>query len=193
MKRSLSRSPMGLLTYVRSLLKARDGVSAIEFALIFPLIVALLAGTVDFGQALMADRKINQVVATATNLIALKSLWTTSDVDKIMAGTASILQPFNTSNLTLVVGVVTIDTSNNAKVVWSRAYNTTNWTVGAVSPVPVSSTVVEKGVQMVVAKATFSLSTPFATLLQPITGRTSYTYTRVSMNRPRITDSVTLN
>ena len=42
----------------------RRGVSAIEFVLIFPLLVGLLAGTVDFGQALMVSRKMDQIVGT---------------------------------------------------------------------------------------------------------------------------------
>jgi Flp pilus assembly protein TadG len=171
----------------------RRGVSAIEFSLVFPIMITLLAGTVDFGQVLMVDRKINQVVATTTYIVAQPTGWTATNVDSAIAGAASIIEPFDTSDLKIVLAVVNMNSSGVATVSWSRGYNTPALAVGAASPVTIPVALYESGVQMVVAKATFSLSTPFASLLQPVTGVSTYNYTRNSIDRPRMSDTITLN
>ena len=175
------------------LARDRRGVSAIEFSLIFPIMIALVAGTVDFGQVLMADRKMNEVVATATNILAQNSSWTTTNADNVVAGAASIIEPFSTSDLTIVVAVVNMTSKGAATVSWSRGYHTPALASGVPSPVAIPTAIYENGVQMVVAKATFSLSTPFAGLLKPVTGVSTYSYTRKSIDRPRISDTISLN
>ena len=75
------------------------GVSAIEFVLIFPLLVTMLAGTVDIGQALTVSRKMNQVVSTLGDMAAQQNTWSTTDIDAIIAGTATIIEPFSETDL----------------------------------------------------------------------------------------------
>jgi Flp pilus assembly protein TadG len=184
--------PARMLACLTKLRSDRQGISAIEFALILPLILVLLAGTFDIGQALMVDRRMDQISGTAADLTSQQSSWTTSKLDAIITGTASIIEPFGTTNLTIVVAAISIDSSNNQTVAWSRAYKTTAWTAGATSPVTISSTVTTSGVQMIVARTTYTLQTPFASFLKPITGSLSYSFTRTTMSRPRNSDTITL-
>jgi hypothetical protein len=60
------------------------------------------------------------------------------------------------------------------------------------SPVTIPTNIAEAGVQLIAVKATYSLTTPFSSLLQPITGVTSYSYTKTYIMRPRIKDTITL-
>ncbi|HWU62551.1 MAG TPA: TadE/TadG family type IV pilus assembly protein [Ensifer sp.] len=172
--------------------KDRRGVSAIEFALILPVILVLMAASEDLGQALMVDRRINQIAATASDMTAQQASWTTTNLDAILAGTSTIIQPFPSGNLKIVVAVVNVDASLNTTVAWSRGYNATAWTVGTVPPFALSKTILKSGVQMVMSQVTYSFSTPFATLLKPVTGITNYSYTRNGINRPRTSDTITL-
>ena len=171
----------------------RKGLSGVEFALILPIIITILAASEDLGQALMVDRRMNQIAATASDIVSQQSSWAGTSLDGILTGTATIIQPFSTSNLTILVAVVNVDSSLNATVSWSRGYNTTALTAGAASPVTLSSTILQSGVQMVVSKTTYSLTTPFAAFLKPITGLSSYTYTRYGINRPRVSDTIALS
>lgn len=191
----VEKSPVhtALARKLKRLATDRCGVSAIEFSLIFPVMAALLAGTVDFGQALMVDRKMNEVVATATNIVAQNSSWNATSVDTMIAGAASIIEPFRTSNLTIVVAVVDVKSNGAATVSWSRGYNTSALASGVTSPVSIPANLYESGVQMVVAKATYSLTTPFATFLKPVTGLSTYNYIRSSIDRPRTTSTIQLN
>ena len=173
---------------------ARDkrGVSAIEFVLLFPILVSMLAGTVDFGQALMVSRKMNQIVATLGDMTSQKSSWTTSDIDAIIAGTSTIIEPFSKTGLVIQLAVLDVNNALSTSVNWGRAYNGTALTKGAASPVTVPTNIAESGVQLVAVKATYSLTTPFSTLLQPVTGVTAYKYQKTYIIRPRIKDTITL-
>lgn len=177
---------------VRKLRGDERGVSAIEFVLIFPLLVALLAGTVDFGQALMVSRKMDQIVGTLGDMVSQKSTWTTSDLDAIIAGDAVIIQPFSDTNLQIQLAVLDVATDLSTKVNWARAYHTTALAKGAASPVTIPTNIAEAGVQLIAVKATYSLTTPFSSLLKPITGVTSYSYAKTYIMRPRIKDTITL-
>lgn len=175
------------------LARDRRGVSAVEFVLIFPLLVGLLAGTVDFGQALMVSRKMDQIVSTLGDMVSQKSAWTTSDLDAIVTGTATIIQPFDSTNLQIQMTVLDVATNLTTTVNWARAYHTTALTKGSASPVTIPTNIAEAGVQLIAVKATYSLTTPFSSLLKPVTGVTSYSYSKTYIMRPRVKDTITLS
>lgn len=174
---------------------ARDerGVSAIEFVLIFPLLVTMLAGTVDIGQALTVSRKMNQVVATLGDITSQQKNWTTTDIDAIVAGTATIIEPFSKTDLKIDLAILDVDASLSTKVNWARAYNKTALTKNSPSPVTIPKNIAQSGVQLIAVKATYSLTTPFSKLLKPITGVTTYNYQKTYIMRPRNDNTVELN
>jgi Flp pilus assembly protein TadG len=171
----------------------RRGVSAIEFALIMPILVVLLAGTVDLGQALIANRKVSQISSTVADMISRSSSWKTADVNVILAGSATIMQPFSTTGLTIQLAVVDVAADLSTKVNWSVGYQTTALAKGAASPLDIPTDVKTAGVQMIVVETKYSLVTPFTSLLSAATGVTSYTYDKFHFTRPRIGDTLTLN
>jgi Flp pilus assembly protein TadG len=182
---------------IRSLIrrfgKDRSGVSAIEFVLIFPILVALLAGTVDFGQALMVSRKMNQIVSTLGDMIAQKSAWTTSEANAIITGTTAIILPFPTTNLKIKLAVVDVAADLSTKVNWGLAYQDTKPAANGASPVTVPTTIAQSGVQLVTVVATYDLTTPFSSLLQPVTGVSTYHYSKTYIMRPRVKDTISLD
>lgn len=169
------------------------GVSAIEFVLIFPLLVGMLAGTVDIGQALTVSRKMNQVVSTLGDMTSQQSAWTTTDIDAIIAGTATIIEPYDKTGLKIDLVVLDVDASLATKVNWARGYNKTALAKNAASPVTIPTNIAQSNVQLIAVKATYSLTTPFSALLRPITGVTTYNYQKTYIMRPRLGDAITLS
>jgi Flp pilus assembly protein TadG len=53
-----------LATMLRRLRRREDGVSAVEFALILPVMLILFFGCVEVGDALTIDRKVAHVAST---------------------------------------------------------------------------------------------------------------------------------
>jgi Flp pilus assembly protein TadG len=176
----------------KRLAKDERGVSAIEFVLIFPLLVTMMAGTVDIGQALTVSRKMNQVVSTLGDMTSQQTAWTTSDIDAIIAGTATIIEPFSKTDLKIDIVVLDVNASLVATVNWGRAYNKTALTKNSASPVTIPTNIAQSGVQLIAVKATYTLTTPFSKLLKPITGVTTYNYQKTYIMRPRNGNAITL-
>ena len=176
----------------KRLLRDRSGVSAIEFVLLFPILVGMMAGTVDIGQALTVSRKMTQIASTVGDITSQQDKWSATNIDAIVAGAATIIEPYSKSDVKIDVAILDIDASLNAKVAWARGYNTTALAKNAASPVTIPTNIAQSGVQLVAVRARFTLQTPFTKLLTPITGVTVYNYEKTYIMRPRISEAITL-
>ncbi|WEZ85309.1 TadE/TadG family type IV pilus assembly protein (plasmid) [Rhizobium sp. 32-5/1] len=67
-------------------LRDQRGQSGIEFALLLPLMLLLIAATIDLGQALMVRRKIDQMAAITSDIISQEDLWASADVATVLKG-----------------------------------------------------------------------------------------------------------
>ncbi len=47
-----------------------DGIAAVEFALIVPIMLCMFIGTVELSQAITVDRRVTQVASTTADLVA---------------------------------------------------------------------------------------------------------------------------
>ncbi|MGH6833363.1 MAG: TadE/TadG family type IV pilus assembly protein [Methyloceanibacter sp.] len=103
------------------LMRDRRGVSAVEFALILPLLILLYVGAAEIGNALTIYRRTSAVASTAADLTAQTKTVSTADLQDITAASSSILTPYSTTPLTIVVSSVVADENNNGKVAWSYA------------------------------------------------------------------------
>jgi Flp pilus assembly protein TadG len=91
------------LRRLRQMATDRRGVSALEFAMIVPALILLYVGAVEIGNALTIFRRTSQVASTAADLTAQVKTITKSDIKDIQAASASILTPYSTSPLKIVL------------------------------------------------------------------------------------------
>jgi len=105
------------------------GVSAVEFAILLPLMLTMYLGGVEISQAVSADRK--------TTLVAQASNVTSADVTNVLNAGAAVAYPFPSSNLRETVTAVCIDaTGTIATVLWSRTLNGTARTGVVTTSIP---------------------------------------------------------
>ena len=76
----------------------RRGVSAVEFALIAPLMIAMYLGCVEISQGIAADRKVSLVSAALANLTAQVSSISSSGMTNILDASSAIITPYSASN-----------------------------------------------------------------------------------------------
>lgn len=105
----------------RRLLSDRSGTSALEFALILPVLIGLYLGAVEVNNAVTIYRRTLQVATTAADLTAQVKSVTNNDIADIQAASTSILTPYATEPLTIVLSSVVADDDNVGKVEWSCA------------------------------------------------------------------------
>lgn len=175
----------------RRLGRDRAGASAVEFALLLPVLLVLLAGLADLGHGLAVRRKVNQMASTAGEMISMQTAWVSSDVSSILSGVSSILQPYDLDNLTILLCVVDVDKKGHATVAWSSAYGTTALSAGQDSPVEIPEDLQEEDVQMVVTRVQYKLNTIMSGLLESFTGNGAYEYEQYFLTRPRNGDTIT--
>ena len=114
----------------------RRGVSAVEFALIAPLMVAIYLGSVELSQGIGIDRKVTLTAAAMSNLVAQNASVSSSDMTNSFNAAASIMQPYSASTVKIVVSCLTIDSTGKATVKWSDTKNGTARAVGSVVSIP---------------------------------------------------------
>ncbi|MEY9784313.1 TadE/TadG family type IV pilus assembly protein [Sinorhizobium fredii] len=175
----------------RHCMRSRDGASAIEFAFLFPIMLLLLAGLVDLGQGLTVQRKINQIASTSSEIIAMQSSWTETSVESILDGVSSIVQPYDTDDLTILLCVIDVDSKGKATVNWSAAHGTTALSAGQDSPVDVPEELRTEDVQLVVTRVQYKLDTIFSSLFESFTDGGAYEYDQHFFIRPRNGNTIT--
>ncbi|EJT02400.1 hypothetical protein RCCGE510_27906 (plasmid) [Rhizobium sp. CCGE 510] len=173
------------------LTRDRTAASGVEFALVLPLLVMLLFGTVDLGHALTVSRKIDEIASTTGDMISQQNTWSTSDVTKLLSGASFILQPYDTTGLTITVTVNDIGKTGNATVNWSAAFNTTALKSGTASVIEIPSQIQDQGVQVVLTRVQYKLTTPVSAFFSSFTGQTGYSFDQHFFNRPRTSDTIT--
>ena len=109
----------------RKLAADQRGLAAVEFALILPIMMLLLFGTVELGDALTINDKVNFVTSTLGDLVTQSKSITDTDMANIFDAAASIITPYPVNNLKMIVSGVNIDSSSKATVAWSYARNGT--------------------------------------------------------------------
>lgn len=106
---------------------ARDqqGMAAVEFAMLLPLLVTLFLGGVEVSQAVSIDRKVALVARTVADLVAQGSNITNAEMTNIVNAGKAVGQPYPDTNLKIVVSSVKIDANSKATIAWSDGSNTT--------------------------------------------------------------------
>ena len=132
----------------------RRGVSAIEFAMIAPILILFYVGIVEVGNLLTVNRRTSSVAATAADLTAQLKSVAAVDLEDILKASGALLTPYSTTPLKVVLSSVVADKNNVGKVDWSCANKGAGRGTGSNFPVPAGVTAAESSV--IVAEVTYS-------------------------------------
>ena len=109
----------------RRFIADRRGTSAIEFAVLLPLMLIMYFGSIQITDAISADRQVTLVASTVAEIASQYSQVSSTDVSNILSAASAVLSPFPVANATVTLSSVTIDNSGNATVAWSSSLNGT--------------------------------------------------------------------
>jgi Flp pilus assembly protein TadG len=132
------RVRMAALAAWRRALLLRDdtrGVSAVEFAMILPLMFLMFFGMLDVSNGFAVDRKVSQISQGMADLASRYTTLAETDVSNFFIIADAMLTPYDKTQLKATISQVYIDpSSKTAKVVWSRGDQKKD--VGTVVSVP---------------------------------------------------------
>lgn len=165
----------------------RRGVSAVEFALIAPVIILFYFGLVEFCQAFMAQKRMGHVSSIVADLVAQDGTTSRDALDDIFEVGPLVMRPFSTAKLAQRVSSIRRDGSGRMVVVWSHGSRMDPYDPGeVVTDVPAGLTETE-GETLVMTEATYDYDSP-ADYFMPSATRFEHRY----YLRPRTVDSITL-
>ena len=88
-----------LTKLLRSFKRDRDGASAIEFAILAPLLIALYLGCVEITDGIAADRKVTLTAGALANLTSQSQTITVAGMTNILNASAAVIKPYSVGNL----------------------------------------------------------------------------------------------
>jgi Flp pilus assembly protein TadG len=119
------RAATALQSKLRGLARDERGVSAVEFAMLLPLMITLYLGTVELSQGIAADRKVTLTARTISDLVSQVSSINNSGMTNALNASAAVMTPYPTANLKVTVSSVKIDGQGKATIDWSDTMNGT--------------------------------------------------------------------
>jgi Flp pilus assembly protein TadG len=118
-----------------NLLHARAGATAVEFALILPIMISIYLGTVEMSNGWAAYRQVSLVTGAAASLVAKQSSITTSQMSDYLSASTAIMTPFAATGITVTVSCISV-ASGKATVSWSSTLNGTARAKGSTVSIP---------------------------------------------------------
>jgi len=123
MRRISLRKIFRLPPALKRLIGDRRGVSAVEFALLAPMMIALYFGVVGISDGVAIDRKVSLTAATLANLTAQVPSISASDMTGIFDASTAIIQPYAAGRLKMTISCLNIDKDKKVTVKWSATKN----------------------------------------------------------------------
>lgn len=121
---------------VARLAKDERGVSAVEFAMLLPLMVSLYLGAVEVSQGIGADRKVTLTARTIADLVSQTTSINNADMTNSLNAASAVIAPFSAAQLKVVVSSIKIDAQGKATIAWSDTLNGTARAVGSTVTLP---------------------------------------------------------
>ena len=162
----------------------RRGVSAVEFALVAPVLILFYFGLVQTTSAILALRRVSHVASTLGDLAARTPVIRDADMADIFSVSDSLLAPYPTAPLKARVTSITKDAGGVAKVGWSDAKNWGARAKNATMTVP--DGIIGAGQSAILAEVEYDYDSPID-LIAP----GAMTFTRSFYLRPRVVATIT--
>jgi Flp pilus assembly protein TadG len=113
-----------------------SGMSAVEFAMLLPLMITLYLGSVEISQGISINRKVTLTARSLADLTSQPTNITNQDMTNILNAAAAVVAPYSATPMKATVTQINIDGAGKATVVWSDTLNGAARTPGQVMSLP---------------------------------------------------------
>lgn len=104
------------------LLRAREGVAALEFALISPFLLMMFLGMFEVSRYILIHQKVEKTAFSISDIVAQAETMTTAQLNQIFTATQDLMAPysFNTNGVVIVTSI-SKSPNNPPTVLWQSA------------------------------------------------------------------------
>ncbi len=114
-----------MITKIKKFFQETCGVSSIEAAIVFPIMVTMMIGTFDLGMALMSNQKATRAAQMTADLLTRKAQMQSGDIDESIKAAELALDPLPADKLGVDIVSISFDELDKPYVVWRETYNMT--------------------------------------------------------------------
>ncbi len=111
----------GLARFRKRFTRNDEGVAAVEFAFIAPIMLTLLIGIVDISNAVSISWRLSQLNRTLADLSSQSRTMTTAERNNIFGASAATLSPYTGPAPVMVISSVVLNNTGVARVCWSAS------------------------------------------------------------------------
>lgn len=145
-------SKSGFLTRLRNFGRNRNGVSAVEFALILPVFALLYFASIEVSFLMTVDRKVTRTASALGDLVARGTTITKGEVSDIFKASSALFQPYDGTKAKMRVTSIKQE-KGKVEVVWSEAQNMAAYSPG--DSVTVPSGLLKNGESVVMSEVSY--------------------------------------
>lgn len=105
--------------------KNKDGIAAVEFALIVPLLLAMYLGTVEISTGITVNKRAARVASTVADLVTQQQEVDKKTLEEMLEIGAAIMFPYTADKPVITVVGIDVDEDHpeGGEIIWSRRYN----------------------------------------------------------------------
>ena len=165
------------------------GVSAVEFAILVPLMLLLFIGGTQVTEAITIKRKITLVARTIGDLVTQDTSVTNAEMTAIFDAARAVAAPYPTTPLRVIVSSVSIDAAGVAKIAWSDS-SPTGYARTANSTVTLPTGLNVANTTLIWAESSYTYTPVVAFTMFSSTNTGAYNLTDQIYMRPRQVNSI---
>ena len=173
-----------LIARIVSFARDRRGVSAIEFAMLLPVMVTLYLGVVEVSRGVAIDRKVTLTTRTMADLASRVTSINNADMTNMLNATSAVIAPYDQSMVKVVLSAVNIDANGIAKIGWSDTLHGSARAVGSTVAMP--SVLAVPNTTLIWSEVSYNYNPTFGYVLTGNMNLNDQIYMR-----PRLSDTIT--
>ncbi|MDR7118567.1 pilus assembly protein [Caulobacter sp. BE254] len=164
----------------------RRGVSAVEFALIAPVLIIFYFGMAEMTQAMLAQRRLSHLAASIGDVVARDQQLTDARVADLFSVGNVLMSPFPTSTLRLCLVSIVSDANGKDVVAWSDPSNAPVDCPARNDVLDIPVSVLPAGKSVIMSKASYEYNSVFKFMIPQ-----ALTFRRTYYLKPRLSEQVT--
>ena len=169
----------------RRLLRDREGLAALEFALIAPMMVMVLFGSVELTELLACNRRAENTAASVADVVSRDTQITNQELDDLWSAATALMYPNSATPLQIRVSSVQITDATTATVLWSDGHN--GYTArSAGSRMTLPAGMMLPATSVIVTETSYLYTPPIGVFL-----KLAFPLSHTEYRRPRVADPVT--
>jgi Flp pilus assembly protein TadG len=154
---------MSLIRRLRRFAAAeKSGLAALEFAIIAPMMILLIFGSVDLIDTLGADKRAQNAASSIADVVARDDAVSNDEIAGLWAALDVLMYPDPGASMTMRVSSIRIESATSARVVWSEGRGMTARVANTTVSLP--SQMMTPGTSVIMTESSYPYEAPLGFL-----------------------------